>query len=119
MHDHTAGLTDGVVAGRIALQPGPRPAEGRAVQGAFTGRLDKKEVTLKLDGIPRLGKAVSADPEREIDVDVVDASEPPQAIGHLHGDFPRRSWDRLEKLRPTISTTSTCTANSENSMSWR
>jgi TM2 domain-containing membrane protein YozV len=96
MHDHTAGLADGVVTGKIDLKPGVRPAEGRVVQGTFTGRLDKKDVTLKLDGTPRLGKAVSADPEREIDVDVVDASEPPQAIGHLHGDFPRRLMDRFE-----------------------
>jgi TM2 domain-containing membrane protein YozV len=96
MRDRTAVLADGVVTGRIALTPGSRPAEDRVVQGTFTGSLDKKEVTLKLEGIPKLGTAVSADPERKIEVDVVDASDPPQAIGHLSGKFPRSFLDRFE-----------------------
>ena len=62
MHDRTAGLADGIVTGQIELRPGTRPTEGRVVQGTFTGTLDKKEVTLKLGGDPKLGKAVSADP---------------------------------------------------------
>ncbi|HXY35616.1 MAG TPA: DUF6677 family protein [Planctomycetaceae bacterium] len=96
MHDRTVGLADGVVTGRIELKPGARPAEGRVVQGTFTGHLDKKEITIKLGGIPTLGKAVSADPDREIEVDVVDSSDPPQAIGRLRGDFPRSFLDRFE-----------------------
>jgi TM2 domain-containing membrane protein YozV len=93
MHDRTS---DGLVTGRIELKPGVRPTEGRVVQGTFTGLMDKKEVTLKLEGFPKLGKAVSADPDREIDVDVVDSSNPPQAIGRLHGEFPRSFLDRFE-----------------------
>jgi TM2 domain-containing membrane protein YozV len=92
MHDRTAE----VVTGHLELKPDTRPSEGRVVRGTFIGMLDKKEVTLKLEGTPKLGKAVSADPDREIDVDVVDNSDPPQAIGHLHGEFPRSFWDRFE-----------------------
>jgi hypothetical protein len=96
MHDRAANLTDGVVTGQIELRPGSRPTEGRVVQGTFTGTLDKKEITLKLEGIPKLGKAVSADPFREIEVDVVDNAEPPQAIGRLRGEIPRSFLDRFE-----------------------
>jgi hypothetical protein len=94
MHDRASA--DGVLSGRIALTPETWPAQGRVVQGTFTGTLDQKETTLKLEGIPKLGKAVSADPDREIEVDVVDSSDPPQAIGHLQGKFPRRFLDRFE-----------------------
>jgi TM2 domain-containing membrane protein YozV len=93
MHDRTSGLTDGVLTGRIEVKPGARPGD---VQGKFTGLLDKKEVTLPLEGIPRLSKAVSADPEREIEVDAVDSSNPAQAIGRLQGKFPRSLFDRFE-----------------------
>jgi TM2 domain-containing membrane protein YozV len=93
MHDSTA---NGLVTGQIDLKPDTRPAEGRIVRGTFTGRMDKKEITLKLEGTPKLGKAVSADPEREIEVEVVDASEPPQPIGRLSGKFPRQFSDRFE-----------------------
>jgi TM2 domain-containing membrane protein YozV len=97
MHDRTAGLADGSVTGQIELRPGARPTEGLVVQGTFTGSLDKKEIApLRLEGIPKLGKAVSADPDREIEVDVVDASDPPQAIGRLRGKIPRRLLDRFE-----------------------
>jgi DNA segregation ATPase FtsK/SpoIIIE-like protein len=95
IHDRTSGLADGMVDGKISLQPSTRPAEGRVVQGTFTGQVDKKEVTLKL-GMPKLGKAVSADPDRDLEVDVVDASDPPQTIGRLRGAFPRRFLDRFE-----------------------
>jgi TM2 domain-containing membrane protein YozV len=92
MHDRPS---DGVVTGQLQLKPGVR--EGRVVQGTLTGLVDKKEVTLKLEGIPKLeGKAVSADPERGIDVDVVDGSDPPQAIGRLSGKIPRSFLDRFE-----------------------
>src|SRR5271170_2999927 len=93
MHDRPSA---DLVTGRIELKPGVRPTEGRVVQGTFTGLMDKKEVTLKLEGTPKLGKAVSADPDREIDVDVVDSSDPPQAIGRLDGEFPRSFLDRFE-----------------------
>jgi hypothetical protein len=96
MHDRTAGLADGVVTGQIEIKPGTRPSEGRVVQGTFTGSMDKKEIPLKLEGIPKLGKAVSADPDREIEVDVVDSSDPPQAIGRLRGEIPRRFLDRFD-----------------------
>jgi hypothetical protein len=96
MHDRPAGLADGFVTGQIELRPGSRPTEGRVVQGTFTGTLDKKEITLKLEGTPKLGKAVSADPFREIEVDVVDNAEPPQTIGRLRGEIPRRFLDRFE-----------------------
>ncbi|HEV3302259.1 MAG TPA: DUF6677 family protein [Planctomycetaceae bacterium] len=96
MHNRSAGLTDGVVTGQIQLTPGTHPSEGRVVQGTFAGSLDKREITLKLGGTPKLGKAVSADPERELDVDVVDSSDPPQAIGRLTGKFPRSFLDRFE-----------------------
>jgi hypothetical protein len=95
IQDRTSGLAEGMVDGKISLQPGTRPAEGRVVQGTFTGQVDKKEVTLKLER-PKLGKAVSADPDRDLEVDVVDASDPPQTIGRLHGEFPRRFLDRFE-----------------------
>ncbi len=95
-HDRAAGLADGFVIGQIELRPGTRPTEGRVVQGTFTGTLDKKEITLKLEGTPKLGKAVSADPYREIEVDVVDNAEPPQAIGRLRGEIPRSFLDRFE-----------------------
>ncbi len=93
MHDRTA---DGLATGRIGLKPGNLPPEGPVVQGTFTGTVDKKEVTLKLEGIPKLGKAVSADPNRELDIDVVDGGQPPQTIGRLHGEYPRQFWDRFE-----------------------
>ena len=96
IHDRTSGLAEGMVDGKISLQPGTRPAEGRVVQGTFTGQVDKKEVTLRLEGMPTLGKAVSADPDRDLKVDVVDASDPPQTIGRLTGEFPRRFLDRFE-----------------------
>jgi TM2 domain-containing membrane protein YozV len=97
MHDRGAGLADGVVTGRIALSPVARPAESRVVQGTVTGTLDNKEVTLKLEGTPKLvGNAVSADPERKIEVEVVDASDPPQSIGRLSGKIPRSLLDRFE-----------------------
>jgi hypothetical protein len=97
MHGPGSGLPEGPVSGQIELSPGSRPSEGRVVQGTFTGRMDKKDLPpLKLEGIPKLGKAVSADPEREIEVDVVDNSEPPQAIGRLRGEIPRRFSDRFE-----------------------
>jgi hypothetical protein len=95
MHDRNAG-PDGVVTGQIQLTPGTRPSEGRVVQGTFAGSLDKKEVTLKLEGIPKLGKPVSADPDREFEVDVVDTSDPPQSIGRLRGKIPRSFVDRFE-----------------------
>jgi len=96
MNDRTAGLPDGAVTGHIELKPGTRPSEERVVQGTLTGTLGQKEVTLKLGGFSKLGKAVSADPEREIEVEVVDNSEPPQVIGRLSGDYPRSFWDRFE-----------------------
>jgi hypothetical protein len=96
MHDRAAGLSDQPVTGQVELRPGTRPAEGRVVQGVFTGTVDKKETTLKLEGIPTLGKAVSADPDRAIEVEVVDNAEPPQTIGRLTGKIPRSFLDRFE-----------------------
>jgi hypothetical protein len=95
MHDRPAGLSE-PVTGQIELRPDTRPTEGRVVHGTFTGTLDKKETTLKLEGTPTLGKAVSADPDRELEVDVVDSSNPPQVIGRLTGKFPRSFLDRFE-----------------------
>ncbi|HEV8002547.1 MAG TPA: DUF6677 family protein [Planctomycetaceae bacterium] len=92
MHDRASA---GVVTGQLQLKPGVPPAD-HLVRGTLAGVVDKKEVTLKLEGIPKLGKAVSADPEREIEVDVVDASNPPQAIGRLRGEIPRSVLDRFE-----------------------
>jgi hypothetical protein len=96
MHDRAAGVADGAVTGQIELTAGSNPAEGRGVQGKFTGTQDKKEITLALGGFPKLGKAVSADPERELEIDVVDTGNPPQTIGRLRGKFPRKLLDRFE-----------------------
>jgi hypothetical protein len=53
-------------------------------------------VTLSLAGIPKLGKAVSADPGREIEVSVVENNDPQQVTGQLIGKFPRSFLDRFE-----------------------
>jgi hypothetical protein len=94
MHDRSA--TDSVVTGQIELSPGSRPSQGRIVQGKFTGRMDNKEIALKIEGIPKLGPPVSADPDRKIEVEVVDTSDPPQAIGRLSGKIPRTFVDQFE-----------------------
>ncbi len=96
MHDRAANLPDGAVTGQIELKSGSKPAEDRVTQGKFTGTLDKKEITLSLEGIPKLNKAVSADPERDLEIDVVDGSNPPQTIGRLMGKIPRKFVDRFE-----------------------
>ena len=91
-----ANAPDGAVTGQIELKPSSKPSEGRVVQGTFTGTADKKEITISLGGLPKLGKAVSADPERELEVEVVDGSNPPQQIGRLIGKVPRKFLDRFE-----------------------
>lgn len=100
--DPSSGIPDGEVTGRISLQPGAPGPDGRTVQGEFSGTITSKngvtqERKLVLGDVVRLGKPVTADPERGIELEVVDAGKgSPRTIGHLRGSVPRSFWDRFE-----------------------
>jgi TM2 domain-containing membrane protein YozV len=100
--DPTNGLSDGKLKGRISIQPEEHPADARAVSGEFSGTLiprsgPEQERKLALGGVPRLGKPVSGDPERGIELDVVDVGiKPPRPIGRLQGNIPRSLLNRFE-----------------------
>jgi hypothetical protein len=100
--DPSSGLSDGKLKGRISIQPDTHAPDGRAVSGEFTGTLTPRngppqERKLSLGEVPRLGKPVSADPERGIEIDVVDAgTNPPRSIGRLQGTIPRSFWNHFE-----------------------
>ena len=102
MQDSAGGLPDGDATGRISLAPVPAGAESWGAKGEFKGTITPaggapQERTLTLGNVPRLGKPVTSDPERGIEVDVVDASKnPPQVIGRLKGSIPRSFWNRFE-----------------------
>lgn len=102
MIDSTGGVPSGEVTGRLSLQPDEHNLEGRIVHGEFAGTLTPKKgaaqsIKVSLGDVPRLGKPVSADPERGIELEVVDASKtPPQPIGRLRGSIPRSFLDRFE-----------------------
>jgi hypothetical protein len=102
MDDPTGGIPNGDATGRISLQPNADNSEGRTVHGEFVGTITPKkgapqEIKLGLGDVPRLGKPVSADPDRGIELEVVEASKPPsQKIGRLRGSIPRSFWDRFE-----------------------
>jgi len=94
------GIADGTLDGVITLKP--EDGSDRNVVGEFKGTLTKpggvtEEVHYALGGRVRLGKPVSADPNRTLEVEVADANvNPPRPIGRLHGAIPRRWLDRFE-----------------------
>jgi hypothetical protein len=99
--DPTGGIQNGEAIGRISLQPDADNSEGRTVHGEFVGTITPKkgapqEIKLALGDVKGLGKPVSADPERGIELEVVDAGKPPVRIGRLRGSIPRSFWDRFE-----------------------
>jgi hypothetical protein len=102
MLDPTGNIPNGEATGRISLQPDAENPEGRTVRGEFVGTLTPKkgaaqEIKLTLGDVPRLGKPVSADPDRGIEVDVLEAGKPPgRQIGRLRGSVPRSFLDRFE-----------------------
>lgn len=102
IQEPSAGLSDGNVVGQLAVEPDAKLAEGRGIRGEFTGRLipesgESRDVKLSLGDMPKIGKPVSADPDRIFDVDVIDqASSPPRNIGRLQGTIPRSFWDQFE-----------------------
>ncbi len=102
IHDPSNGIPDGEVKGRISIRPDSSDPDGRAIQGEFTGTITPpkgppQERKLSLGDVPRLGKPVTADPERGIELEVVDtATNPPRPIGRLRGSVPRSFWDRFE-----------------------
>jgi hypothetical protein len=95
------GIADGTLDGFVSLKPESGSAE-RSVTGEFTGTLTKadgstEEARYALGGRVRLGKPVSADPQRSLDVEIVDPkSNPPRTIGQLRGGIPRGLLDRFE-----------------------
>src|SRR4051794_20380148 len=84
------GISDGTLDGFVSLKPESGSAE-RSVTGEFTGTLTKangstEEARYALGGRIRMGKPVSADPQRSLDVEIVDPkSNPPRTIGELRG----------------------------------
>ncbi len=100
--DPSSGLSDGKVEGHISIRPEEHAADARAISGEFAGTLiprsgPEQERKLELGDVSRLGKPVSADPERVIDLDVVDGgSKPPRLVGRLQGNIPRSFWNRFE-----------------------
>jgi hypothetical protein len=102
LSDPTGGLSDGEATGRISLRPAGSGAEGRIVEGEFSGTITPKggvpqERKLAIGDVPRLGKPVTADPERGIELEVVEAGKSPSRnLGHLRGSVPRSFWNRFE-----------------------
>lgn len=102
MLDPAGGIPNGEAVGRISLQPDTAGSEGRTAHGEFSGTVTSKkgvsqEVKLALGDVPRLGKPVTADPERGIEVEVFEAGKTPaRTIGRLRGSIPRSFWDRFE-----------------------
>jgi hypothetical protein len=100
--DPSSGLSDGKLKGRISIQPENHQPDARAVSGEFSGTLTPRngppqERKLALGDVPRLGKPVSADPERGIEIDVVDpGTNPPRTIGRLQGTIRRSFWNHFE-----------------------
>ena len=72
------------------------------MHGEFVGTITSKkgptqDIKLALGDVPRLGKPVMADPERGIELEVVDAGKSPaRPVGRLRGSIPRSFWDRFE-----------------------
>lgn len=103
MLDPTGAIPNGEATGRISLQPDADNSDGRTVHGEFVGTITPKkggapqELKLTLGDVPRLGKPVSADPDRGIELEVVEAGKSPgRPIGRLRGSIPRSFWDRFE-----------------------
>jgi hypothetical protein len=100
--DPSSGLPDGKLKGRISIQPENHLPDARSVSGEFIGALTprngpEQERKLALGDVPRLGKPVSADPERGIELDVVEVgTNPLRSIGHVQGNIPRSFWNRFE-----------------------
>jgi hypothetical protein len=100
--DPASVASEGDITGHISVEPQKKLAEGPGLSGKFTGTLTRakepsKEVTLTLEGSPRLGKPLSPDPDRTFEVDVVDsAGNPPRAVGRIRGNIPRSFVDRFE-----------------------
>jgi hypothetical protein len=97
MHDPLGGIPNGEVTGRISIKPDAERSEGRTMHGEFVGTITSKkgptqDIKLALGDVPRLGKPVMADPERGIELEVVDAGK----TGRLRGSIPRSFWDRFE-----------------------
>jgi hypothetical protein len=101
-HESGAKIPDGHLVGRISIRPGGDRGDGRAAVGEFKGTLTREngkpeERTLYLDDVPRLGPAVDADPDRSLNMEVVDKdANPPRKVGEIHGDIPRTFMNRFE-----------------------
>jgi len=109
--------------GVITLKP--EDGSDRNVVGEFKGTLTKpggvtEEVHYALGGRVRLGKPVSADPNRTLEVEVADANVQTRRV--RSADYTARSrgggWTG-SRLRPTKITTSRCSESWESSTSWR
>ncbi len=102
IHDPSTGIPDGEVSGQISLEPGKDAADPAAVQGRFEGTLttsdgQESQRALALGGIPKVGKPVMADPDRNLEVDVIDrTNDQSRKVGRLRGSIPRSFWDRFE-----------------------
>jgi hypothetical protein len=99
--DPSSSIPSGDVAGRISLEPDSDNPDGRAVHGEFVGTITPKkgaaqEVKLAISDVPRLGKPVSADPDRGMELEVVESGKAGRPIGRLRGSIPRGFWDRFE-----------------------
>jgi hypothetical protein len=102
MLDPSSKIPSGNASGRISIQPDPADAEGRTVHGEFSGSVTLKngatrEIKLAVGDVPRLGKPVTADPERGIELEVVEEGKASgRPIGRLRGSIPRSFWNRFE-----------------------
>ena len=100
--DPSSGLTNGAVKGQLSVRPSDHPDEAGAVSGEFSGIVTprngaEQERKLALGDVPKLGKPVSADPERSLEINVVDTTaKPPRVVAQLTGGIPRDFWDRFE-----------------------
>ena len=88
--------------GQLSIRPSDHPDEAGAVSGELTGTVTPRngaaqERKLALGDVPKLGKPVSADPERSFEVSVVDTTtKPPRTVAQLTGNIPRDFWNRFE-----------------------
>jgi uncharacterized protein DUF6677 len=100
--DPSSGLSNGTVKGQLSIHPADNPDEAGAVSGELTGTLTPRngpaqERKLAIGDVPKLGKPISADPERTLEVKVVDTTtKPPRAVAQLTGNIPRDFWNRFE-----------------------
>ena len=88
-------------------------------QGTLTSENGERQIgaTLKLGGIPKLGKAVSADPERSSKSTSSTPIDPPRKSAGFAARF--RAVSGPVRGSPDEAITSICMARSASSTSWR